>query len=588
MALKVHLVCANHTSGRILPRLALILAEELGWGIAPVPDPSALNYAFPYLEMRYSHALPMAGFFTHREDVISKKVEIWNRQAARCALRMVLGPLYIEELEQYGVTRRAIPPLDREFFAPLPRTRPIATGQLVIGVSGFVYGGGRKGEKLVANLARSEAGQQCTWTAAGHGWPIPTRALPYRQLAAWYNGLDIYFCPSLIEGVPYGPLEALACGVPVVIPRGVGLLDELPDIPGIARYERGDAEDAARAFGELRTALSDVRRDELRAATEPYTREAWVQCHVEAFAELEATGYFPLSPPPVARGPESLAREVAARKVTRGVYVVAYGEKARECARKLIANVKVYMPDIPVAVASETPLLEADVCVVHPDEDLGGRAAKTKMFDLAPKEWREVLYLDADIELTADVSFLLEAVRGTDGWDIALTKDQDDYDLIHSLWRRDSQELRLGQEALGSSRALQLAGGVVAFRRNRRTKKFFKAWYAEWKRMARRDQGALIRAMYANPVKLLVLGSEWNSFTGIFKGTTAGVLHHRGGPARRIVRWKQGRLDDPLQWQTDDEREWLYKMRHRSYWDAHARTMTQVHGFRRTGPGGVV
>jgi len=253
----------------------------------------------------------------------------------------------------------------------------------------------------------------------------------------------------------------------------------------------------------------------------------------------------------------------------------AYGAPARKCARQLIGSIRKYMPNIPVAVASGTPLDEADVHITYPDADLGGRAAKTKMFGLAPKEWSEVLYLDADIELTADISFLLDAVEGADGWDVALTKDQDDYDLIYSLWRRDSTELALGRAALGSSRALQLAGGVIAFRRNQRTKAFFHDWYAEWFRMARRDQGALIRSMYKQPVKLLVLGNEWNSHVGMFTGKTAGVLHHRGGPARRRVAWKLGRLDDPRNMPEMNPPE---QSRHQSYWAPGKRN---VRGFRR-------
>ncbi|KKN41046.1 hypothetical protein LCGC14_0727340 [marine sediment metagenome] len=580
--MKVHIVCAHHTSGRILPRLALALASELGWSIASVPDPRALNYAFPYLELRSAHKLTMAGFFTHREDNAPLKVKIWNAQAARCELRMVLGPLDMADLQAHGPTYRAIPPLDRDLFTPSASSLTLAKEPRA-GVSGFVTNGGRKGEKLLTELVRSDTGQQYTWDAVGRGWPVTTRILPFPQLAAWYNSLDVYFCPSLIEGVPYGPLEALACGVPVVIPRGVGLLDELPDIPGIVRYERGDAVDAARAFTELRETYGSVRRDDLRAATEPYTIEAWVQCHVDAFSTLDGVDDFAASyrpywnEPPLLEGRslEGLALEVEAREKKRGIYVVAYGAPARKCARQLIGSIRKYMPNIPVAVASGTPLDEADVHITYPDADLGGRAAKTKMFDLAPKEWSEVLYLDADIELTADISFLLDAVEGADGWDVALTKDQDDYDLIYSLWRRDSTELALGRAALGSSRALQLAGGVIAFRRNQRTKAFFHDWYAEWFRMARRDQGALIRSMYKQPVKLLVLGNEWNSHVGMFTGKTAGVLHHRGGPARRRVAWKLGRLDDPRNMPEMNPPE---QSRHQSYWAPGKRN---VRGFRR-------
>lgn len=231
----------------------------------------------------------------------------------------------------------------------------------------------------------------------------------------------------------------------------------------------------------------------------------------------------------------------------RGIYVVAYGTPARQCAERLIASAHEFLPGVPVAVASDIPLAAADVSVIYPDEDLGGRTAKTLMYDLAPAEWEQVLYLDADTEIVADISFLFDAL--TDGWEMVITKDLDDYDAIHSLWRRDSLEYEAGWKALGSDQALQLAGGVVAFRRTRATKRFLKAWFTEWKVLARRDQGALLRALYKNPVHVLVLGNEWNSFTGLFEGVTAGILHHRGGPARRLQGWREGRLDDKEKWQ---------------------------------------
>jgi hypothetical protein len=229
----------------------------------------------------------------------------------------------------------------------------------------------------------------------------------------------------------------------------------------------------------------------------------------------------------------------------RGIYVVAYGEPARRCARTLIASVREHMPDVPVAVASDTVLDEADIPIVSADLDLGGRAVKTMMWSVAPP-WKQVLYLDADTELVAPVYFLFDALDA--GWEMVISKDINNYDCIHSLWRRDTEELHLGKEAIGSDCALQLAGGVMAWRRTRPIKRFLETWHEEWQRLARRDQGALLRAIYAHPVRVLVLGSEWNSFTGLFEGVTAGILHHRGGPARRAVGWREGRLDDRKRW----------------------------------------
>jgi len=560
--MNVHIVSSEVPGERerILPRLARLLASATGWTAGPQWSDSAdLNYALPYLEARRWPAnRQYAAYFTHREDDVRAKVQWWGEQAENAALRITSAQQYVPELAAHGPTCVIAPPLDRDFFSP--RERPANTLARV-GVSGFSYaakGTQRKGEHLLREALKTNVAKLFDWTAIGRGWaPLKTKQIEHSDLPAWYASLDLYVCSSLIEGVPYGPLEALACGVPVVIPRGVGLLDELPNMLGIFRYERGNIASMCEALtcaeAEVQHGHPCIDRDALRAATERFTEESWINGHMEAFATLEV-------PAP------GLARELAAAGITAaapldvpavrgavpsaaGIFIVAYGTPARRCAEKLIASIRLHMPGIPVAVASERPLEGADVQISHPDADLGGRTAKTKMYELAPAEWERVLYLDADIELTASISFLFDALVA--GWEMVCTKDVDGYDLVHSLFRRDSREHELGWAALGSDRALQLAGGVVAFRRTENTERFFAAWYEEWHRLARRDQGALIRAMYAHPVRLLVLGNEWNSFAGIFKGQSAGILHHRGGPARRVHRWDQGRLDDPTAWNGD-------------------------------------
>lgn len=546
--MRINIVCQMHEPHRIIPRLARQLADATGWSISARPDPSAdATYALPYLEMRkraLTDGQPTAAYFTHREDILPAKVQIWRNQAAKVNLRLTSAVQYQNDLTQYGLTKIVTPPLDREAFSPGGARR--ARARLVAGVSGYRYSGGRKGEALLAEALQTPAGAAFEWRATGRGWPVRTRVLQQRELPDWYRDLDLYVCPSLYEGVPFGPLEALACGVPVVIPRGVGLLDELRDVPGIIHYDRGDAAACAQALREASDLIAsgDIDREALRAATERFTEEAWVQDHISAFEELEAAA------PSVTSAPLPFSTAVVtdlARESERGIYVVAYGAPARMCAQRLIASVRKHMPGVPVAVASETPLEGADVQVLHPDADLGGRTAKTRMWELAPASWTEVLYLDADTELVADVSFLFDALAA--GWELVLTKDQDDYDTIYTLWRRDAQEQRVGRKEIGSERALQLAGGVVGFRRTEAVERFLKLWYTEWKVLAGRDQGALIRALYASPVRMLVLGCEWNSFVGVFKGETAGILHHRGGPARRQAKWNGRRLDDMPGWQ---------------------------------------
>jgi len=97
---------------------------------------------------------------------------------------------------------------------------------------------------------------------------------------------------------------------------------------------------------------------------------------------------------------------------------------------------------------------------------------------------------------------------------------------------------------------------VWAFRRCQRTKAFFKRWLAEWSVHKGRDQGAWMRAMYTEPLRIFWLGNEWNTLITA-KGEeyppgrkgTAGILHFpmRGRRWRGQITAPQG-LCDPEAW----------------------------------------
>jgi glycosyltransferase involved in cell wall biosynthesis len=61
-----------------------------------------------------------------------------------------------------------------------------------------------------------------------------------QELPLWYNGAALFAYPSLYEGFGLGPLEAMACGAPVVVSDRASL----PEVVGDAGLQV-DAEDAA-------------------------------------------------------------------------------------------------------------------------------------------------------------------------------------------------------------------------------------------------------------------------------------------------------------------------------------------------------
>jgi len=428
-----------------------------------------------------------------------------------------------------------------------------------VGLSGYTYVNKRKGQDLAIALLDSPIGQKVEWKASGRGWPVPTTRYVWSRMPGFYQSLDVLVATGRVEGIPMPPLEALACGVSVVIPRGVGMLDEIPDAFGIHRYDRGDVKSLVNALDEATKARGDVDREALRAATEEYSVDAWCKGHARAFrtglmgerveervdggiAESVAVSSTRIEIPDEVKTPVDHGTEQS-----RGVYCVAFGDPARKCALRLLNSLKKYMPDIPVALCSDRKLGPEDLLIIQPDSDIGGRRAKLKAYELTPAEWGATLYLDADTELVAPIHRYFEWIES--GWEFVICKDPHLMDTMHSFRRRYNQrELAETKEVISTLHALQLNGGVWAFGRSKAIAAFFRRWQIGWEEHAQRDQGALIRALYTDPLRVLVLGNEWNTFPKYTKGIkTAGLMHYPGD-ARRWKGMVPGRIDSAVAW----------------------------------------
>ena len=233
--------------------------------------------------------------------------------------------------------------------------------------------------------------------------------------------------------------------------------------------------------------------------------------------------------------------------MNRGIYCVAFGDPARKCALQMMQTAKKFMPKVPIALCSDKRIGPEDALIKQPDSDVGGRRAKLKAYELSPKEWDAVLYLDVDTKICADISFYFQLIE--DGWEFVICKDPHLMDTMHSFRRNNNlNELMEIEEEVYTLHTLQFNGGVWSFGRNSRVAAFFKRWQAEWEKHAQRDQGALIRAMYTDPLKVYVLGNEWNTFEKYTKGIkTAGLMHYPG-MARRWRGMIPGRIDGAAAW----------------------------------------
>lgn len=538
--MNVHIVCRDYNEDKILPRLARTLAAGTGWSLSDQPDKHAdLNYFQIYIDYaeRFSdwHATPIAAYFSHYDPSQSFRRFWWETAAQAVDIAIITCENAAQWLPHKQIVK-VTPPID-PIFRPVDRK---ANDRPRIGFSGYIDRlAQRKGAPLAARLA-SDLSENYDFVACGTGWPVETKLYPFDQLPKFYQSLDLLVCTSTLEGVPMPPLEALACGVPVVIPKGVGLLDELPNMAGITHYTPGDY-DVLKAA--VNSAISNgFNSQELAEVVSRFTSAQWCADHVAAFdLPQRKNGHIPT------------AKE-SDRHGKRGVFYVAYGGPARACAENAMHSFRQYMPDVPIALVSTDPLGIEDVFIQHADEDIGGRSAKTLIDSLAPKDWQYVLYLDADTEVIAPIDFLFEVIE--DGFDLVICKNPGKYHTARQMIRSDNKdECDATFGAIGSDELIQLNGGVFGYSRNERTARFFETWHKEWMRWGKRDQAALLRALFACPLKIDVMGSEWNTILRYdTRDRSAGILHYPM-TARRWRGVLHDRSDSPDAWRAVREFE---------------------------------
>ena len=274
--MNVHIVCID--DGHIVPRMARWLVDAHGWSMSERPDDSAdANLYMPYTAIAQGIAdTKTAAWFTHYEEGNGGKMALWRRAATKLDLRLTAADIYMGQLSGSGPALKITPGVDRDHFT----IDGIGDGATLtkIGLSGL--GSPRKGTELAQRLY--DDGYEVA--AAGNGWGIDETMVPYDEMAQFYRTLGVFLCTSLIEGIPAPPLEALSCGIKIVVPTGAGMLDELPETDGVRHYVAGNYEDMVRAIEQ---ALEDeAHPDTLRAITGPYSIDAWCDSYDQALAQL--------------------------------------------------------------------------------------------------------------------------------------------------------------------------------------------------------------------------------------------------------------------------------------------------------------
>lgn len=276
--MRVHLVGFN--VNHVVPRMLRWMAERYGWsmGIQRARPDVDVNYYGSYLAHAYSNPVKTlkTGWHTHFEGYKEWKAEAWSQAAIDFDLRLITSSLYIKPLEKFGPVAKITPGIHRRFFTP-QGSRP---NKNRVGTAGI--GSRRKGLDLLERLIENEP--KIEVLIAGKKFGRPTVWRHWEDMPQFYRTLDVYLVTSTIEGVPAPPLEALACGVKVVVPNKVGIMDELPEMKGIRHYKKGDYQDMVRA---IKLVLTDkASQEELRAITEKYSVGAWCKSNRMAMEKM--------------------------------------------------------------------------------------------------------------------------------------------------------------------------------------------------------------------------------------------------------------------------------------------------------------
>jgi starch synthase len=93
-------------------------------------------------------------------------------------------------------------------------------------------------------------------------------------ICRWLSAADIYVSASRVEGMPVAPLEAMACGLPVIATDAQGIVDILGEHEGNGGIlvPRDDPARLAAAIARLRGSIA-LRRTLGKAAREHVERD---------------------------------------------------------------------------------------------------------------------------------------------------------------------------------------------------------------------------------------------------------------------------------------------------------------------------
>jgi hypothetical protein len=196
-----------------------------------------------------------------------------------------------------------------------------------------------------------------------------------------------------------------------------------------------------------------------------------------------------------------------------GILYIALGQTYRDLVSTSIGSLRRhgYCGSIRVVSESGRGILFDSGCelieVSAVDEGFGSRFYKTRLDKFA---FDTTLYLDADVLIIAPVNHIWHEVRFGD---LCASVEQPSLSTLIAVDSDRPTELSLELQHMKSLDLLNSPHyntGVLLFRKNDATVKFFREWHREWKLFRGPDQLAFIRAKAKTGAEVYSLSPLWN------------------------------------------------------------------------------
>ncbi|MFA5714389.1 MAG: hypothetical protein WC998_01440 [Candidatus Paceibacterota bacterium] len=179
----------------------------------------------------------------------------------------------------------------------------------------------------------------------------------------------------------------------------------------------------------------------------------------------------------------------------RGAVYIAIGEKALEEARMSIETFRKFNN-------IKTMIYKGENDFIH-NKMQTSRFSKVSLMDVI--QFDQFVYLDADTRIRGSLQHGFDILD--DGWEMAITaSDNQDKDWCWHVGEEEREKTMLDY----CCQPIQLQAGVMFVRKCEATRRLFECWREEWLRWQDQDQAALLRALKRAPVKLWILGKDYN------------------------------------------------------------------------------